>query len=98
MAFTLPKKNEKKKEEAIAKAEEFEANGYYKDAILIYQQLLSSGTDSETTSGDHSGHMWGNIGVMSTQDMLQQELDIQRFNLIQQITDLFLTEFCIMVY
>ena len=47
MAFTLPKKNEKKKEEAIAKAEEFEANGYYKDAILIYQQLLSSGTDSE---------------------------------------------------
>ena len=58
----------------------------------------SSGTDSETTSGDHSGHMYGNIGVMSTQDMLQQELDIQRFNLIQQVTDLFLTELCILVY
>ena len=42
--------------------------------------------------------MWGNIGVMSTQDMLQQELDIQRFNLIQQVTDLFLTELCILVY
>ena len=62
----------------------------------------SSGTEAETTtgstSGDHSGHMWGNIGVMSTQDMLQQELDIQRFNLIQQVTDLFLTEMCILVY
>lgn len=57
-----------------------------------------SGTNSETTSGDHSGHMFGNIGVMSTQDMLQQELDVQKFNLIQQITDLFLTEYCIMVY
>lgn len=62
----------------------------------------SSGTEAETTtgstSGDHSGHMWGNIGVMSTQDMLQQELDIQRFNLIQQVTDLFLTEMCVLVY
>lgn len=57
-----------------------------------------SGTNSETSSGDHSGHMYGNIGVMSTQDMLQQELDVQRFNLIQQVTDLFLTELCILVY
>lgn len=57
-----------------------------------------SGTNSETTSGDHSGHMFGNIGVMSTQDMLGQELEIQRFNLIQQVTDLFLTELCILVY
>ena len=55
-------------------------------------------TLSGTSSGDHSGHMYGNIGVMSTQDMLQQELDIQKFNLIQQVTDLFLTEMCILVY
>ena len=55
-------------------------------------------TISGTTYGDHSGHMYGNIGVMSTQDMLQQELDVQRFNLIQQITDCFINEFCIMVY
>lgn len=58
----------------------------------------SSGTDNETTEGDHSGHMWGNIGVTTSQEMLTQELDVQRFNLIQQITDLFLTEYCIMVY
>ena len=58
----------------------------------------SSGTDNETTEGDHSGHMWGNIGVTTSQEMLRDELDVQRFNLIQQITDLFLTEYCIMVY
>ena len=58
----------------------------------------SSGTDNETTAGDHSGHMWGNIGVTTSQEMLRDELDVQRFNLIQQITDLFLTEYCIMVY
>ena len=55
-------------------------------------------TISGTTSGDHSGHMYGNVGVMSTQDMLNQELDVQRFNLIQQITDCFLQEFCLLVY
>ena len=75
---------------------ETDATGTSSEAETI--SGTSSGTDNETTAGDHSGHMWGNIGVMSTQDMLQQELDVQRFNLIQQVTDLFLTELCILVY
>lgn len=46
----------------------------------------------------HSGRIHGNIGVTTSQQMLQSELDIARFNIIQQITDLFLTEFMILVY
>ena len=46
----------------------------------------------------HSGRIHGNIGVTTSQQMLQSELDIARFNVVQQITDLFLTEFTLMIY
>lgn len=46
----------------------------------------------------HSGRIHGNIGVTTSQQMLQSELDIARFNIVQQITDLFLCELCICVY
>ena len=45
-----------------------------------------------------TGRAHGNIGVTTSQQMLQAELDVQRFNIYDQITDLFLTEFCILVY
>lgn len=53
---------------------------------------------SQNTTGLHSGRTHGNIGVTTSQQMLQSELDIARFNIVQQITDLFLQEFCIMIY
>lgn len=52
----------------------------------------------EDTFSEHSGRIHGNVGVTTSQQMLQSELDISRFNLVEQITDLFVTEFCIMVY
>lgn len=47
---------------------------------------------------EHSGRIHGNIGVTTSQQMLQSELDIARFNIIQEITNLFMVELCIMVY
>lgn len=58
----------------------------------------SISTDTGSTHGVHKGRMYGNIGVTTSQQMLQAELDIARFNLIDQITDLFLEEFVIPVY
>ena len=52
----------------------------------------------ETITSHHSGRIHGNVGVTTSQQMLQSELDIARFNIINQITDLFLTELCICVY
>ena len=46
----------------------------------------------------HNGHLHGNIGVTSSQDMLQQEIDIAYFNLYDRITDIFLTEYTIPIY
>lgn len=58
----------------------------------------SSGSLIENGKTVHEGRIHGNIGVTTSQQMLQSELDIARFNLIQQITDLFLTEFTLMIY
>lgn len=46
----------------------------------------------------HSGRIHGNIGVMSTQNMVVQELDLGYWNIYEKITDIFLTEFVIPVY
>lgn len=61
-----------------------------------------SGSDQEVSSGQdglvHRGHMYGNIGVTTTQKLLREELEVAKFNLIDEITDLFLPEFIIPVY
>lgn len=70
------------------------------------QSAESSGKDTtentETrnlaTSGSHSGHMYGNIGVTTSQQMLQSELDIAEWNLYEHIADVFVRELCIPVY
>lgn len=53
---------------------------------------------SDDTTFTHSSRIHGNIGVTTSQQMLQSELDIARFNIIQEITNLFMTELCICVY
>ena len=58
----------------------------------------SSGQTTENKKDKHDGHVHGNIGIRSSQELLQQEYDIARFNIVEQITDLFIMEFCIPVY
>ena len=58
----------------------------------------TSGNESENSTNTHSGRVHGNIGVTTSQQMLQQEYDIARFNIIDQITDMFILEFCIPIY
>lgn len=78
------------------------------------QTASSSGNDSSTetrnladsdketrnlaTSGEHDGHLYGNIGVTTSQQMLESELEIAEWNLYEHITDIFIKELCIMVY
>ena len=53
---------------------------------------------SEKTNSNRIGRAHGNIGVTTSQQMLQSELDIAKWNIYEKITDLFLSEFCTMVY
>ena len=56
----------------------------------------TSGVDNYTNL--HKARLFGNIGVTTSQQMLQSELDIARWNLYEHIADLFCQEFCVMVY
>ena len=46
----------------------------------------------------HTAHLYGNIGVTTSAQMLREFLDVERFNIYEQIADIFIDEFCIMVY
>ena len=50
----------------------------------------------ETVS--HDAHLYGNIGVTTSQQMLKDELEVNEWNVYEHITDLFLNEFSIYVY
>lgn len=64
----------------------------------------TSGTFSENGSANeqriltHTARLYGNIGVTTSQQMLEAELDVSRWNIYKQIADLFVDEFCIMIY
>lgn len=51
-----------------------------------------------TTKSTHTGHVSGNIGVTTTQQMLEQERKIADFSLYEVIAQDFKTRFCIAVY
>lgn len=56
-------------------------------------------TDSKLdVNSSHAGRIHGNIGVMSSQELLTKELDVAKFNVYNQIADMFLREFCILIY
>ena len=55
-------------------------------------------TDKENELLKRVGRAHGNIGVTTSQQMLQSELDIAVWNIYEEITNLFMTEFCIYLY
>lgn len=59
---------------------------------------LTSDTRLDDLRDDHYLRAYGNIGVTTTQQMIQQELELRLMNLYDMIADQFLTEFCILVY
>lgn len=62
---------------------------------------IDSSSESENVENrtfTHTAKMYGNIGVMSSQQMFQQESEVAMFNLYDKITDIFLQEFVLPVY
>lgn len=56
------------------------------------------GSSSSEGKSTHVGHLYGNIGVTTSQQMLQSELDIARFSVYDSIAHMFMSEFTIPVY
>lgn len=68
------------------------SNAYGENHSNTNTQLDSSALN------DRTGRAHGNIGVTTSQQMLQSELDIALFNLYDRIADLFISEFCVLTY
>lgn len=68
------------------------------DALKETKNGITADTRLDNLRDDHSLRAYGNIGVTTTQQMIQQELDLRRNNLYDMIADQFLMEFCILVY
>ena len=75
-----------------------QSNGSIARTGTASNALSNSNTGSDVYKNTHKARLFGNIGVTTSQQMLQSELDIARWNLYQHISDLFCNEFCIMVY
>ena len=62
---------------------------------------FGEGTSTQETENNkvvHGGRIHGNIGTLTSQKMLTDEYEVARFNIIDQITDMFILEFCIPIY
>lgn len=74
------------------------------DSDMMHDKEKSIGkNDSNITSRSNAnnkrtGRAYGNIGVTTSQQMLDSELTIARFNLYNQIADIIVRDICIMVY
>lgn len=58
----------------------------------------TSDSSNGSSENERKGRAYGNIGVTTSQQMLQSELDIARFNVYENIKDLFIDELLIAVY
>lgn len=60
-----------------------------------------SKSDNITTNNLKEGvksHIHGNIGVTTSSQLLREAQEVARFNLYNQIADIFIQEFCILIY
>lgn len=83
------------------KVSAFDSDLYQPDS---HNSSKSNGNDESNTrtnsinNAKHVGHVHGNIGVTTTQQMLESELSLAEWNVYEHITDLFIEEFCIAIY
>lgn len=59
---------------------------------------IDSMKSDDISNGIHSGRIHGNIGVTTTQKMILEEIDVSRFNIYDEIANLFLQELTIYTY
>ena len=60
----------------------------------------STQVGAETTQDNftHTAHLYGNIGVQTTQSMIEEERAVVRYSIIEEITNSWIEEFCLYVW
>lgn len=54
--------------------------------------------ENKVDSRQHKLRAFGNIGVTTSMQLIESELELDAWNLYEHITDLFLDEFCVLLY
>lgn len=73
--------------------------GYDSDTPRTNDQNLDESTGTTDRQLDHNAHLYGNIGVTTSMQMLTEEIEgREKFNIYSLITESFLNEFCVRVY
>lgn len=62
----------------------------------VTEKLQHTGDDSETRT--YTRKEQGNIGITTTQQMIKEEREVDKFNLMDYIIDRFKQRFCLLVY
>lgn len=75
-------------------------NSIGKTAGFNSAELVTSGGGESTATSEnkHSGRIKGNIGVTTTQQMIEAERDVVKFNIYDYIIDSFKRRFCLLIY
>ena len=68
------------------------------DTIDKKENVTDNVTGTNNSKREYTQRRTGNIGVTTTQQMLEQERSIAEFNMIEYITNSFKKRFCLMVY
>ena len=87
----------------------YDSEGYQPESRNTYEtietdtsntstNMINTINKDESNNLKHNGWVHGNIGVTTTQQMLESELSLAAWNVYEHITDLFIEEFCIAIY
>lgn len=80
------------------RTEEYTDNSESVAAQNSYENAGFVDATKATGELEHNAHMYGNIGVTSTQDMIKQEREVSEFNMYAKIISDFQKRFCLMIY
>lgn len=81
-----------------------DSNGTNTDRVTAYNSSSftdrgqSAGSSHSSDTLEHTAHLYGNIGVTRSQEMVQDELDLRKTDIYHIISKEFKERFCIMLY
>lgn len=84
--------------DAFNNAEQSENNGSSNGTSSGSSETSSAGSSQSESVSIHSGRVHGNIGVMSTMDLIKQQREVLEYNFINMVVKEFKQRFCIMIY
>lgn len=74
------------------------ATAYNSDTFKDTSKSISSGSNTSNGSGTFRSRVHGNIGVVSSQDMVVKQRDVVQFCMTEYIINDFISRFCVGVY